>query len=146
MIDNVSCRFCLSQFASNRTIAAMAMILMNVFMIIEWLVSITNIRRSREQNKFICYAEARQYMWPGGANCAEAEGRANLFAMPRRDSICGPEGQIAQKPRAEQIYLFCRGATVYVARRGISLVQSKFNCAGRGMDMPDCKAGCQPAM
>ena len=46
-------------------------------------------------------------MWPAGANCAEAESRANLFVMPRRDSICGPQGQITQKPRAEQIYLLC---------------------------------------
>ena len=31
---------------------------------------------------------------------AEAERRANLFAMPRRDRICGPEDRIAQKPGA----------------------------------------------
>ena len=49
---------------------------------------------------------------------AEAESRANLFALPRRNSICGPEGRITQKPRAEQIYLLCRGATVYAAHKG----------------------------
>ena len=51
-----------------------------------------NIRRSREQNKFICYAEAQQYF--------------------RRS-------RISQKPRAEQIYLLCRGATVFPAKANI---------------------------
>ena len=36
-----------------------------------------NIRRSREQNKFICSAEAQQYMWQSGQIYAEAESNAN---------------------------------------------------------------------
>ena len=36
---------------------------------------------------------------------AEAESRANLFALPRRNSICGPKGRIAQKSRVMQVYL-----------------------------------------
>ena len=43
-----------------------------------------NIRRSRVQSKFICYAKAQPYIWRQ-PNIAEAECRANLFAMPRRE-------------------------------------------------------------
>ena len=59
-----------------------------------------NIRRSREQNKFICYAEAQQYF--------------------RRS-------RISQKPRAEQIYLLCRGATVFPAKPNIAEAESRTN-------------------
>ena len=31
------------------------------------------------------------------------------FALPRRYSICSRQAKYTQKPRAEQIYLFCRG-------------------------------------
>ena len=53
-------------------------------------------------------------MRAGGPNCAEAERRANLFAMPRRDRICGPEGRIAQKSGAERVLFVKRGATVLI--------------------------------
>ena len=55
-------------------------------------------RRSREQNKFICIAEALQDM--------------------RRS-------RISQKPRAEQIYLHCRGATGYAAKPNIAEAGTK---------------------
>ena len=41
----------------------------------------------------------------------EAESRANVFAMPRRYSI-NDEVKYTKKPRAEQMYLLCRGTTV----------------------------------
>ena len=65
-------------------------------------------------------------MWPGGANYEEAESRANLFAMPRRDSICGPEGQIAKKPGA-----------VCVTKSNIQRIymQGEFICYGRAGSM-----------
>ena len=37
-------------------------------------------RRSREQNKFICYAEAQPYIWRQ-PNIAEAESNASLLVI-----------------------------------------------------------------
>ena len=42
--------------------------------------TVANIRRSREQSKFICYAEAQPYMWPKGQISQKPQSRANLFA------------------------------------------------------------------
>ena len=49
---------------------------------------------------------------------AEAESRTNLFVMPRREPYFR-RSRISQKPRAEQIYLLCRGATVFPAKANI---------------------------
>ena len=62
----------------------------------------------------------------------EAERRANVFAMPRRNSIYGRQVKYTKKPSAEQMYLLCRGATVYMAVRSNirrSRAQSKCICS-----------------
>ena len=56
------------------------------------------------------------YMWPSGQIYAEAESNANLFAIAEAQQYKWPSGQITQKPRAMQIYLLCRGATVKMSR------------------------------
>ena len=54
---------------------------------------------------------------------AEAERRTNLFVMPRRNSICGPQGRIAQKPSAMQALLaIALGATAYVKKGAIQMI------------------------
>ena len=40
-------------------------------------------------------------------------------------------GKYTQKPRAEQIYLFCRGDTVYMAKPNIAEAESNANKTSR---------------
>ena len=62
--------------------------------------SAINIRRSREQSNFICFAEAQQYMRAKGPNYAETESKENelvRFSLPRCCRICGRRPNIRKK-------------------------------------------------
>ena len=80
-----------------------------------------NIRRSREQSKFICYAEAPQYMRRSRIY-AEAESRANLFAMPRPPSPALPRIPVRKVPAKVP---FARHLLVLVLSSRLHLPHSK---------------------
>ena len=66
-------------------------------------------------------------------NIAEAERRANKFALPRRNSICGREANKYRRSRAKgpvfrrktnEGYPHCRGATVYVDAKRTNIAEA----------------------
>ena len=65
-----------------------------------------NIRRSREQCKFTCDCRGVNSICGRRPNCAEAESRANSFAMPRRNSINGATAANIRRSR-EQCKFTC---------------------------------------
>ena len=68
-------------------------------------------RRSREQNKFICYAEAQPYIWRQ-PNIAEAESRTNLFVMPRREPYIWRQPNIAEAESNASLLVIAGGIGV----------------------------------
>ena len=87
-----------------------------------------------------------QYMWTrSGQIYAEAESNANelvRFALPRRYSICGRSPNIAEAESRANLFAMSRREQYMWTRSGQIYAEAERHCRGAVVVQPDLQSGC----